>query len=135
MANKNRGRCVFRFERWPALRMKAKQPPKAAGPKAEEQDAAADKLLRWSGRQDDTALNRTLLRIIRYLWKKRGISNHAMARLTGLSRSFVRKLRRGDVELSVPTLHKCCNGMKVDVDGVMDLAMLTLRQAAIWRDK
>ena len=113
------------------LRMKRKHSTKAAGPKAGKQDREADKLLRWSGRQNEIALNRTLLRIIRYLWKKRGISNHAMARLTGLSRSFVRKLKQQKVELSVPTLHKCCNAIKVDVDGVMELAMLKLRQAVL----
>ena len=111
--------------------MKRKHSTKAAGPKAGEQDGAADKLLRWSGRQDETALNRTLLRIIRYLWKKRGISDHAMARLTDLSRSFVRKLRKQEVDLSVPTLQKCCNAIKVDVDGVIGLAMLRLRQATL----
>ena len=88
-----------------------------------------EKLLRWSGSLDHVALNHALLRILRRVWKVRDISDHAMARLSGLSRSFLRRLKWDEVELSLPTLNKLCNGLKVGLEGLLELAVRVVRQA------
>jgi len=90
--------------------------------------AAQEKLLRWSGPVDEVRLNRTLLRLMRAVRGRQHLSLHALEARSGIKRPQLRKLEQELMQLTLFTLVRWCNGLRLDIVGLLQLALLVLRQ-------
>jgi predicted XRE-type DNA-binding protein len=87
--------------------------------------------LRWSGPVQEEALTQALLRIMTHVRERRRLSLHAVARLTGIQRDRLRRMERLQIKrLSLRTLIQWCNGLRIDLDALIDVAREVMRVTA-----
>jgi transcriptional regulator with XRE-family HTH domain len=87
--------------------------------------------LRWSGPVQEEALTLALLRIMNHVQQRRRLSLHAVERLTGIQRDRLRRMERLQIKrLSLRTLTQWCNGLRIDLDALIDLAKEVIQAAA-----
>jgi hypothetical protein len=86
--------------------------------------------LRWTGPVEEEALTQALLRIMNHVQRRRRLSLHAVERLTGIQRDRLRRMVRLEIKrLSLRTLTQWCNGLRIDLDGLIFLAQQVMRAA------
>lgn len=86
--------------------------------------------LRWTGPVQEEALTQALLRIMNHVQRRRRLSLHAVERLTGIQRDRLRRMERLQIKrLSLRTLTQWCNGLRIDLGGLIRLAQQVMRAA------
>ena len=102
--------------------------PEAPSPPAERWLAEP---CRWAGPVQEEPLTRALLRIMNHVQSRRKLSLHAVERLTGIQRDRLRRMERLQIKrLSLRTLTQWCNGLRIDLDALIDLAKEVIQAAA-----